>query len=186
MRALEQNYKYDNRGTLYNGSEPNIAFRIQTFKSMLSGLAMYLDKTNVPEILAKIGKNASRDFADNLHNIYDEDVASRKAKSEWSDLKLADKLDQWADYDSSTGWGIVACDLKKDGSIKVVINHLKGLFEGEDSVYFGYFLAGYSETIISKLVDAHSGGKYDEYTSCELLSTVFSDKYTLELGYRLI
>ena len=34
LRELEQNFRYDNRGTLFNGDQPNIAFRIQTFKGI--------------------------------------------------------------------------------------------------------------------------------------------------------
>jgi len=185
LRLLEQNFKYDNRGTLYNGGEPNIAFRLTTFKGILEGVSTNVDAEDLSEALISTGKVAAVNFANNIEEIYNCDVAQKKAKREWSKLKLADKFNQWADYDSSTGWGIVACTTKKN-NVKVVINHLHGMFEGEGGRLFGHFLAGYCETIISLTIESHEGGKYHEYTGGKLLNINQSDKYTLELNYALI
>lgn len=184
LRALEQNFKYDNRGTLYNGKEPNIAFRIATFKGMLEGISGVIGDDKLSETLTNTGRLASNDFARSVKTIYDTDVATRKAKSSWDELALSEKLEQWAEYDSATGWGILACKIQGD-SVKVVINHLQDLFDGNGGLMFGHFLAGYSETIISYIVNSHSGGRFNEYCKAELLKTNQSDKYTLELEYQL-
>lgn len=63
LRALEQNFKYDNRGTLYNGSEPNIAFRVTTFKAMLARMSQTIDNVDASLLLNDIGREASADFA---------------------------------------------------------------------------------------------------------------------------
>lgn len=184
LRLLEQSFKYDNRGTLYNGGEPNIAFRITTFKAIIEGISADVGADKLSDILVSTGRVSGVDFANNLEVIYNKDVAQKKAKKSWNDLTLAHKLDQWAEYDSSTGWGILACTIKSD-NVKVVINHLHGLFEGEGGLMFGCFLAGYCETIIGSTIKAHEGGKFDEYTGCKLLNANQSDKYTLELEFAL-
>jgi len=79
----------------------------------------------------------------------------------------------------------LACRIEKGDTVKVIVNHLRGLFEGEDGIYFGYFLAGYAETIISHTLNEHRGGRYEEYSRAELLDTHLSDKYTLELSFKL-
>lgn len=184
LRALEQSFRYDNRGTLYNGGEPNIAFRIATFKGILEGMSGIIGVDKLAETLANTGRVASNDFARSLKDIYNSDVATRKAKTTWEELSLNEKLDQWAEYDSSTGWGILACNVNGD-NVKVVINHLQELFYGNGGLMFGHFLAGYAETIISLVVNSHSGGKFNEYSKAVLIKTNQSDKYTLELEYQL-
>lgn len=184
LRSLEQSFKYDNRGTLYNGNEPNIAFRIVTFKAMLEGLSNIIGADKLATTLTNTGRLASNDFAMSLKDIYDSDVASRKAKLSWDELSLNDKLDQWAEYDSSTGWGILACNVHGN-TVKVVVNHLQDLFIGNGGLMFGYFLAGYAETIISCIVNNHSGGRFNEYSKAILIRINQSDKYTLELEYQI-
>lgn len=184
LRALEQNFKYDNRGTLYNGREPNIAFRIATFKGILEGISGAIGANRLADVLTNTGRLASNDFARSLNEIYDGDVASRKSTSSWNDLSLNEKLSQWAEYDSATGWGILACSVRGD-SVKVVINHLQNLFDGNGGLMFGYFLGGYAETIISFIVNNHVGGKFSDYCKAELVNTNQSDKYTLELEFIL-
>jgi len=184
LRALEQSFKYDNRGTLYNGREPNIAFRIATFKGILEGICGAIGASKLAEALTNTGRLAGNDFARSLKDIYDGDVASRKAKSSWGELSLNEKLSQWAEYDSATGWGILASSVRGD-SVKVVVNHLQDLFDGNGGLMFGYFLGGYSETIISFIVNNHTGGKFNDYSKAELIDTNQSDKYTLELEFIL-
>jgi len=184
LRALEQNFKYDNRGTLYNGREPNIAFRITTFRGILEGISGAVGATKLADVLTDTGRLASNDFAMSLKEIYDKDVASRKLTSSWDELSLNEKLSQWAEYDSATGWGIIACSVRGD-SIKVVINHLQDLFNGNGGLMFGHFLGGYTETIISFIVNNHLGGKFNDYGKAELINTNQSDKYTLELEFIL-
>ncbi len=184
LRALEQSFKYDNRGTLYNGSEPNIAFRIATFKGILEGISGAIGTDKLADVMTNTGRLAGNDFASSLKDIYDGYVALRKAKLVWNDLSLSEKLDQWAEYDSSTGWGILACSVNGN-NIKEVINHLQGLFIGNGGLMFGYFLGGYSETIISYIISNHKGGKYEEFSKAHLITTNQSDRYTLELEYQL-
>lgn len=184
LRSLEQSFRYDNRGTLYNGKEPNIAFRIATFKGMLESISGVIGADELSRVLTNTGRLAGTDFARSLKDIYNSDIASKKAKLDWDELSLSEKLDQWAEYDSSTGWGILACKVHND-SVKVVINHLQGLFDGNGGLMFGYFLAGYSETIITYIIDTHKGGKFNEYSKAALIKANQSDKYTLELSYQL-
>jgi hypothetical protein len=74
LRQLDISFRYDKRGTLYNGSEPNIAFRITTFKAMLDGLAHGLGKDTLRDVLIKVGEKAASDFASKVDTIYDKNV----------------------------------------------------------------------------------------------------------------
>lgn len=184
LRELEQNFKYDNRGTLYNGTEPNIAFRIETFKGMLDGLSNSIGTTEFAKLITETGRHAGEDFSKSLKKIYDLDVASKKATSSWDELNLKEKFNQWAEYDSATGWGILACTMKGE-KVKVIINHLTGLFDDNGGLMFGHFVGGYSETIIKSIISGHVGGKFTDFNNAVLTKTHQSDKYTLELEFDL-
>lgn len=184
LRALEQSFNYDKRGTLYNGREPNIAFRIATFKGMLEGIADVVGVDQLEEALTETGRRAAVDFSKSISAIYSGDVASKRVGYSWSELSLEAKLDAWAEYDSATGWGILTCDSSGE-SVRVVINHLKGLFEGPGGLMFGHFLAGYAETVISQIVCEHRVGKYCDCGGVQLTSTTQLDRYSVELSYSL-
>ena len=183
LRLLEQNYRYDRRGTLYNGSQPNIAFRIETFKNILACIQNGIQE-DISNILANAGKKAGKDFANNLERIYNEDVARKRAKKPWSQLTLAEKLEQWADYDSATGWGILSVKLT-DKTVDVFVTHYKELLSGEGGALFAHFLGGYCEAVIGFLVNSHSHGRYQEYDSAFIDQHNRKGAYTVEFKYYL-
>lgn len=192
LRRLEQNFRYDNRGTLYNGGQPNIAFRIATFRAMLEGISENIDKDAFSKSLLKTGKMAGGDFANNLRVIYDRDVAETKSKLSWDELNFQQQLEQWAEYDSSTGWGILSCSQKKsqqEDEVIVKIEHLRGLFDGDVGILFSFFLGGYSETIISHILASYKNKKhtkYSEYNCAELLDEPARvGESSIELRFRL-
>lgn len=185
LRKNEQNFRYDKKGTLYNGEEPNISFRIATFKGILEGIGSAIEKAKLDELLRDTGRSAGVDFAESLSQIYDNDVASKKLQRLWENLNLAEKLAQWAEYDSSTGWGLLNCELnEKQKTISVVIDHFKGLFDGDGGEFFGQFLGGYAETIISRIVES-TDGKFKDYTKVKLIKAS-KDGMSFELNYEII
>ena len=129
LRALEQSFRYDKRGTLYNGSEPNIAFRIATFKGILAGIGTEVGSEELSAALVEAGRVSAKDFAANLPDIFDRDIRSNKGGSSWSSLSFDQKLLEWSDYDSATGWGIFAAR-PVNGHIKVDVTHFRSLFAG--------------------------------------------------------
>lgn len=181
LRLMGQSFKYDKRGTLYNGGEPNIAFRIATFKGILQQLTTDLGDAKVYNSFISAGREASKDFSCCLENIYNTDISTLKR---WEDLPITEKLNHWADYDSATGWGIITCNVSK-ANVNVVINHLQGLFDGPGGIIFCHFLAGYCETIVGHIVGQHRTGKYQDISGCELVAMSRGDKYSLTLEYKL-
>ncbi|RMG21752.1 MAG: hypothetical protein D6732_26895 [Methanobacteriota archaeon] len=184
MRLLEQNYKYDHRGTLFNGSQPNIAFRIETFKEILTSMQENTHE-DMSAALKLAGSNAGAGFAETLEAIYNSDVAKWKGHIAWEHLNLPEKLNRWADYDSATGWGIVSVQLNNKNVIKVTCTHYNGLLDGDGGTLFGNFLSGYFESVISHIVKGHTHGTYNDYLSCEIVGSERKSPYTIEFNYKL-
>lgn len=184
LRKLEQSYRYDNRGTLYNGTQPNIAFRVTTFKGILGGIAGAIGEDELQRALTNTGRLASHDFATNLPSIYNQDVAAKGGGEKWDDLSFAQKVHKWAEYDSATGWGILTGKVDSP-KVKVSITHLQGLFQDTGGLMFAYFLAGYCETVLTEIVKGHANGKFDEYTRAELLETNTKSNRTVEIEFVL-
>ncbi|GAB4153192.1 MAG: hypothetical protein Tsb0016_25690 [Sphingomonadales bacterium] len=162
-RELQQAFSYDNRGTLLNHEQPNIAFRIATFKGMLAGMVEAgVEAQTLKSALRDAGRKAAKDFAAALPSIYAQDIRTRAlgGKNEWDQLDFQQKLDEWCSYDSATGWGIMSAKYDRPNeSVKIDFNHMQGLFSDPDAAYFPYFLHGYCETVLSALVgDHHAGG----------------------------
>lgn len=167
LRQVEEGFNYDSRGTLWNGGEPNIAFRITTFKGILAGLNSNLKAENLSSAMTEAGKAAAEDFATSFDSIYDADIRSKKGGASWSDLRLHQKLHEWAEYDSSTGWGILSVTVEGD-EIKVEIIHLNGLYEGEGGQIFGHFIAGYCETVVANIIRSQNSGKFSNFTTATI------------------
>lgn len=159
LRQVESGFDYDSRGTLWNGGEPNIAFRITTFKGILAGLNSTLETADLSNAMMEAGRDAASNFAQNFGSIYESDIRSKKGGSQWSNLRLSQKLHEWAEYDSSTGWGILAVRTDQD-EITIEVVHLNGLYEGEGGQLYGHFISGYCETVVSQLVDGHTSGQF--------------------------
>jgi|GEM_PF-7040424 len=187
LQERAQSFKYDEQGTLYNGSEPNISFRTETFKEILKEIS---SKTNCfKEILIGAGQKAGVNFANRLRLIYAKEIAAKRAPSPWCELRLDEQLKEWAKYDRDTGWGKITVKLKNNKNatkktnewrnlthkikdtnahtVVVDVTHLEGLFEGEGGEMFGHFLAGYFEKVISYIVK-HASGEYEEYDSVKI------------------
>lgn len=184
LRALEQSFRYDNRGTLFNGSEPNIAFRITTFKGIIGGLSRALGSEKSLETMTATGRIASQDFGRKFPEIYNRSIAVKTARPSWEELTFSGKLNAWADYDSATGWGIVACEVGTD-FVNIVITHRHRLFENTDGLTFCYFLAGYCESIVSVIVDNHKSGRYAEHQAATIAKIERGGNYTLRISITL-
>lgn len=151
LRAAEDGFRYDNRGTLFHGTQPAIAFRVVTFRGMLEGLASPLEPSHARNALFHTGMRASVDFAQRLPDLYDLNVHRLKGGNRWVDLSFPEKLYKWTDYDSATGWGIIAA--RVDGNqIVITVTHYNDLF-GQPSL-FSWFLAGYCNTVIQTILAA--------------------------------
>ncbi len=151
LRAAEDGFRYDNRGTLFHGTQPAIAFRVITFRGMIEGLAAPLDPTAARHALFQTGTRASLDFARKLPTLYDENVHRLRGGNRWIDLSFQEKLVKWADYDSATGWEIIAAQV--DGNrATITVTHYNELF-GQPSL-FCWFLAGYCNTVIQTILAA--------------------------------
>lgn len=166
LRSVEQAFSYDKRGTLWNGGEPNIAFRIKTFNGILEGLNSSMADAELEPALRVAGAEAADDFADSFDEIYDTDVRTKKGGAPWSELRLHQKLQEWAEYDSATGWGIISVEVSGD-TITLQLVHFNGLFASEGGRLFGYFVLGYCETVTSSIVRDHDSGRYKDCTSVE-------------------
>lgn len=149
LRAAEDGFRYDNRGTLFHGTQPAIAFRIVTFRGMLEGIAAGLDPTATRHALFRTGTTASADFAEQLPTLYNENVHRLKGGRPWEELSFSEKLFKWTDYDSATGWGIIAARVE-DNRVTITVTHFYDLF-GQPS-YFSWFLAGYCNTVIDRIL----------------------------------
>jgi hypothetical protein len=191
LRQLDISFRYDKRGTLYNGSEPNIAFRITTFKAMLDGLAHGLGKDTLRDVLIKVGEKAASDFASKVDTIYDKNVFEHGGASNWAHLSCEQKVDAWTEYDSATGWGIVTAVLPRgEDMVTVTVTHLKGLFAGPEGLDFAWFLAGYCETVLTKILEGHNSGpapgRYHDFSRARLEKTVQRNEEIVEFSYRWV
>jgi hypothetical protein len=182
LRAIEQAFHYDKRGTLYNGDEPMIALRVATFRGVLDGMAEDLGMEEVREALVKTGRLASVNFAAFLPSIYERDVRGLKGGESWNDLSFHKKLFEWCDYDSAGGWGIFECDAQDTG-IRVFISHRRGLIEGRAGALFASFLAGYCETVLTQIMATHRRGKFADFSKAVLKAVKVQNVESVELSY---
>ena len=140
-------FHYDGKGILWNGHEPNISFRIETFKAMLASF----DHKSLNEIMLEVGIAAGLNFAQKFAtDIYPEELQGKNGNNPWMDLTFEEQLTIWAEYDSATGWGLITP--KSAGEIiEIDVQHLK-LFEGKEGEAFANFLAGYCLTVLKAIL----------------------------------
>lgn len=184
LRSVEQGFRYDNRGTLYNVHEENIAFRIATFKGILDGIAGEIGSAKLKEVLRDTGRNAARNFAENLPDIYNKDVARRKNNRAWDELLFEEKIQRWTDYDSATGWGILTAKVERSG-VRVSVTHLEGLFSDASGTMFGNFLGGYCEVVVTAIARGQTTGRFKECDSAELMDVDTKGERTVEISLQL-
>jgi hypothetical protein len=190
LRQREDAFRYDRRGTLYNGSEPNIAFRIATFKALLEGLADKVGQTQLQIALTDVGQKAASDFAAKLETIYDRNVSTGMGAPHWDELSCEQKIDAWTEYDSATGWGIVTAAVPKTDHVTVTVTHLRGLFAGPEGLHFAWFLAGYCETVLTKILERHNAGpapgRYHTFSRAVLESTTQKSPEMVEFSLKWV
>jgi hypothetical protein len=129
LREAESAFRYDKRGTLYNGTEPNIAFRIVTLDNVLSQLGNQIGFEQMTKTLQSAGEEAARDFANHFEEIYNKNIHQNRRWRPFNELDFKEKIFEWLEYDSQTGWGILTGrpDNKK---LVIKIMHLEKLYEG--------------------------------------------------------
>lgn len=185
LRKVEQGFRYDKRGTLYNGSQPNIAFRVATFKGILLGLTSFVEEAKLQNALFKSGASAAKDFAAKLPKIYDADIQTRRGGSRWENLSMDEKLSEWMDYDSATGWGILTAQRPTNALVNISVNHQRDLLEGAGGLLFAHFLAGYCQTVLASIVLDHSIGHFRDINKAELKSLTPQDSSTTVFSFAL-
>jgi hypothetical protein len=184
MRQKDEGMTYDRRGTLFNGREPNIAFRILTFQNILADISKHIEENMVEEAFVQTGKSAAVNFAANMPHIID---SHSPLDRRWSTLAFRDKLDVWSNYDSATGWGVFSSFQREQERMVVVrVSHYKGLFAGEGGGHFAQFLAGYCETLLTSIVAGHEDGIFHDYSAAKLRERKPVTADTIEFEYELI
>lgn len=180
LRAAEDSFRYDNRGTLFHGTQPAIAFRVITFRSMLEGLEV-ANPSAFRDALFEAGLDAAKDFAQHLPELYDLNVHRLRGGYRWMDLSFPEKLQKWTDYDSATGWGIIAAHI--DGkNISITVTHYNGLFDPPP--LFASFLAGYCKTVIQTVLSAEKGA-YRGFRSVDFNEIKNDQLETVKIIYAL-
>lgn len=152
LRRQDASFWYDKRGTLYNGTEPNIAFRIKTFSEILKSLGAKVGMDQLRPILRHTGEVAANDFAEHLPDIYDKNIRSARGGLPWDELDFKGRLYEWLEYDSRTGWGVLAGEFQGSRKINVSITHHRKLYDGDGGRLFGEFLAGYCRTVLAAIL----------------------------------
>lgn len=168
-------------GVLFHGDQPNISFRVETFKSMLGSLEAWIGADALQEALLEAGREASTNFGSEFPGIYDIDVRPFKRGKTWTQLSLAKKLSAWSEYDSATGWGSIDADLR-GRTVTVAITHNRGLFDDDTGNSFGYFLAGYCQSVLSAIIKDHEEVNFRKYTAAEI-SNIVSRNGIVEFEY---
>lgn len=185
-RRKEGAFKYDKRGTLYNNSEPNMAFHVETFKKLLAGLAQRLGDKQTEAALTEVGFESCEDFSYRFPQIYDNDRVRGLHTRLWRTLGFKEKLSEWAEYESASGWGIFSAEEVETG-IVVNLTHFKGLFDERGGLLFGYFLGGYCQRLLNMIISTHVGGprpgKYADLQAVDLEEVAGRNEDTIILKF---
>jgi hypothetical protein len=147
--ALGKTFEYDKDGVLWHGTEKAIAFRVTTFLHLLQEVGDKLSEQDARQVLLQAGRVAARDFAEQFGTqIYPAEL--RHGGPAFHHLSRPERLALWSEYDSSTGWGLLAA-FEKPGAIDVLVKH-PTLFRGLGGSLFAHYLAGYSETVVNSIL----------------------------------
>jgi len=153
---------YDGNGVIWNGNEQNIAFRVATFRRIISGFETLAGANDINKMMFDTGVVSGEDFGRNFGaQIYPTEL--RKGGPAWTDLSVGEKLKLWADYDSATGWGKIDASKSAD-KIDVNVLHVT-MFTGGVGDAFANFMAGYVRTVLRNILGA-------AYSKLELESPV--------------
>jgi len=145
-------------GQLIIGNTVNVALRTKTVQELLNAFNRELGE-NGDIIIKKVGKNIGESFADDLKR----ELVQRGIKSivkPGKDPKfLKEKLDLWAEYDSSTGMGTFKVE-----QVKITIDGLHGhilvknsflAHDMQSEIPTCTFIEGYLEGVMSRLLGIH-------------------------------
>jgi len=182
QRHREESFYYDRHGTLFNGQEPNISFRTETFKGLLEDIADTVEPHVADYMFVNAGRRAAKDFAETLPEIMDREILQGRR---WNRLSFPEKINYWSKYDSATGWGHLVARRSGRGLVTVRVSHYSDLLTNEGGKRFAQFLAGYAETVLSKIVEGHNDGAFEDYNHVELRQRKHIGMDTIELLYAL-
>ena len=145
---LGKSFEYDKDGVLWHGGEKAIAFRVVTFLALLERIGTHDGASAMDSKFLDAGRSAGQDFGQQFGTqIYPAEL--QKGGTPFRELSRASRLKLWAEYDSSTGWGLLEAH-EKPKSADIVVKH-STLFKGVGGRYFAYFLAGYCETVVNAI-----------------------------------
>jgi hypothetical protein len=144
---LGKSFEYDKEGVLWHGGEKAIAFRVVTFLALLERIGAQA-VTSSDDAFLDAGRSAGQDFGQQFGaQIYPAEL--QKGGTPFRELSRSQRLKLWAEYDSSTGWGLLEAH-EKPRSADIVVKH-STLFKGVGGKYFAYFLVGYCETVVNAI-----------------------------------
>jgi hypothetical protein len=142
----------ETHGALKRGAETELSLRVATFRSIIEALAVETSREALNNRFFEVGKQAGRSFASKIEEIHD---TRERTGLAWKDLPISRRLTWWADYDRSSGLGLIST-VSRPGEIFVQISH-EDLFYGADGKArageaIAYLLGGYCETVINGIL----------------------------------
>lgn len=145
---LGKSFEYDKEGVLWHGGEKAIAFRVITFLSLLEKIVPQDLMSSDANLFLNAGRSVGLDFGQQFGTqIYPAEL--QKGGVPFRDLSRSQRIKLWAEYDSSTGWGLVKA-YEKPRAADIVVKH-STLFNGAGGEHFAHFLVGYCETVINEM-----------------------------------
>ena len=147
-------------GVLRNGTEPNISFRVETFKALLVPLIGDRSQSDIRQLFLEAGREAGHNFAHEFPTeIYT--ALTGQGAGNWAAHSMRARLRLWARYDTETGWGEIQAIMQGHNRIHVEYLHPDLFGGGRASEAVGYFMAGYSETVLRGLLKDKYGVRLD-------------------------
>lgn len=142
----------ETHGALKRGSETELSLRVATFRSIIEALGVEMPREALNNRFFEVGKQAGRSFASKIEEIHD---ATERTGLAWKDLSVSRRLTWWAEYDRSSGLGLIST-VSRPGQILVQITH-ENLFNSADGKArageaIAYLLGGYCETVINGIL----------------------------------
>ena len=93
--------------------------RVATFRSIMKFLSIETDKEALNNRFFEVGKQAGRSFASRIEQIHD---ARERTGLAWKDLADGRRLTWWAEYDRSSGLGLIST-VARSNQVLVQIKH---------------------------------------------------------------
>ena len=144
-------FTYDGNGVLWHGNECNIALRDVTFLKLLNDISKEIpDEKDKKKIFLNAGCDMGRGFGRQFKSqIYPKEIMKKDIP--FNQLPKNERLRLWAEYDSSTGWGLIS-EIDIGRSLYVTAKH-PTLFDAETGgECFSYIMAGYAESFVNEII----------------------------------